>query len=86
MSDVHNHVRNEHWYMYEAETAGTRDAPKVIVHEVAFRTRSMLPEESAHILIDGPQVSRLFKFLLNNLGVLRLKAILMGFKGGKGRG
>lgn len=68
----HKFLHTESWYAYEFETAGERENPKVIVHEVMFRTRTIAPEESVHLLIEGPPVTKLFKFMLSNLAVLRL--------------
>lgn len=64
MSD--KHAKNMTWYAYEFETAGTKENPKVIAYEVQFRLRTMRPEDSAHVLVEGPQVTKLAKYLDNN--------------------
>lgn len=64
MSD--RHARNMTWYAYEFETAGDAKNPKVIAYEVQFRMRTLKPHESAHFIPEGPQVSKLARFLDNN--------------------
>lgn len=64
MSD--RHARNMTWYAYEFETAGDEKNRKVIAYEVQFRLRTLKPNESAHLIPEGPQVARLARFLGNN--------------------